>query len=405
MFNLIPLKMSCAGLVGLVAAASAFPVSAVPINQVPNPRQTDGGWVTDMANLLSDPTETQLNQMISALEAKNGSEIAVVTVPETAPSKSPKAFATELFNTWGIGKKEQDNGILFLISKRDRKLEIETGYGIEPILPNSEVKQIIDSQITPSFKQGNFDRGTLDGTASLIKALQDATGSPKTTTAVPSVDAPQSGWGRLPLLVTGAGLFAISGLLYRRKKQSIRLKPGTRSRTQRREYSDEQTSRTPRCSQCGAIMHKVANSALSSQLTEIEQTAQQLGSIKYLGWKCDCQPSAHVRAYVWNDTAYKNCPHCQELTVTYTLEVLKEATRDATGRQRVIEDCECCDHHRDYEETISRLPNPRYTGASGTAAGSAWIVGSGFTSGGGSSGGGGGFGGGSSGGGGAGGGW
>ena len=186
MFSLFSRRIQYAGVMSCAVIMSVVPVFALSIDQVPNPRQTNGGWVTDMADLLSQPTETQLNKMISELEAQNGSEIAIVTVPGTAPSQSPKAFATKLFNTWGIGKKEKDNGVLFLISKRDRRIEIETGYGIEAILPNSEVKQIIDSQITPTFKRGNFDLGTLDGTAHLIKALQDDTTSTNSKTAAPS---------------------------------------------------------------------------------------------------------------------------------------------------------------------------------------------------------------------------
>ncbi len=413
MLSSFPRSMQYAGVLSCTVVMSALSVSALSIDQVPNPRQANGGWVTDMANLLSQPTETQLNQMISELEAQNGSEIAIVTVPETAPSKSPKAFATELFNTWRIGKKENDNGVLFLISKRDRKVEIETGYGIEPILPNPEVKQIIDSQITPNFKQGNFDRGTLDGTAHLVKALQKKTNSTIPNTANPSPlenlteTTPASSSIPLPLLLGPTGLFAIiSYLFYRSKKQAIRLKPNGRSRTQRQEYSDEQTKRTPQCSKCSAVMHKVSPQDLSSQLTDIERAAQNLGSIKYIGWQCDCQSSAHVRAYVWNDTAYKNCPHCKELTTTFTLEVLEEATRETTGLQKVTEDCECCDYHREYEESISRLPDPRHASkGSMAAASSSWVVGSGGFTGGGSGGSGGGFGGGSSGGGGAGGGW
>jgi uncharacterized protein len=63
---------------------------AVTVQEVPNPRNEYGGWVTDMADILSDKTETQINQIISQLEAKNGTEMAVVTVPETAPAASPK---------------------------------------------------------------------------------------------------------------------------------------------------------------------------------------------------------------------------------------------------------------------------------------------------------------------------
>jgi uncharacterized protein len=113
-----------------------------------------------------------LNQKISKLEAENGAEIAVVTVPETAPSATPKQFATELFKYWGIGKKGINNGVLFLISKSDRRVEIETGYGIEKILPNAQVGNLINQLIIPHFKQGDFVGGTRAGIQALIKALE-----------------------------------------------------------------------------------------------------------------------------------------------------------------------------------------------------------------------------------------
>ena len=124
-----------------------------------------------MVDMLSPQAETQLNQMISELEKQNGTEIAVVTVPQTKPSPTPKVFTTELFNTWGIGKKGKDNGILFLISKGDRRTEIETGYGIEGILPDAKVGNILRTQVTPQFKKGNFEAGIIAGTKALIQEL------------------------------------------------------------------------------------------------------------------------------------------------------------------------------------------------------------------------------------------
>ncbi|MEO1431303.1 MAG: TPM domain-containing protein [Cyanobacteria bacterium J06632_19] len=102
-----------------------------------------------MVDMLSPQAETQINQMISNLEKQNGTEIAIVTVPETKPSSTPKEFTTELFNSWGIGKKGKDNGILFLISKGDRRTEIETGYRIESILADAKVGNILRTQVTP----------------------------------------------------------------------------------------------------------------------------------------------------------------------------------------------------------------------------------------------------------------
>ena len=148
------------------------PGLALTVQEVPNPRQVSGGWVTDKAEILQPETETQLNQMIARLEAKNGAEIAVVTVPETAPAASPKEFTTNLFNYWKIGKKGQDNGVLFLISVKDRRVEIETGYGVEGILPDGKVGNIIETQITPRFRQKDFDGGTLAATRAIIVSLE-----------------------------------------------------------------------------------------------------------------------------------------------------------------------------------------------------------------------------------------
>ncbi|AFY81780.1 TPM domain-containing protein [Oscillatoria acuminata] len=144
---------------------------ALTVQDVPNPRQQYGGWVSDMANILSERTETQLNQMISELEATTGAEIAVVTVPTTAPSPTAKDFTTELFNTWEIGKEGVDNGVLFLTSVGDRRVEIETGYGVESILPDAQVAQIINTEITPKLRGGDWEGGILAGTIALVTQL------------------------------------------------------------------------------------------------------------------------------------------------------------------------------------------------------------------------------------------
>lgn len=135
---------------------------------MPNPQQDKGGWVTDLAQLLSPDTEAKLNQIISELEHQTGNELAVVTVPETTPAPSPKAFTTKLFNYWGIDK---NNGVLFLVSKGDRRIEIQTSYGIESVLPDAQVSDIIKKEIIPQFKQGNVEGGILAGTKSLVSQL------------------------------------------------------------------------------------------------------------------------------------------------------------------------------------------------------------------------------------------
>jgi uncharacterized protein len=189
-----------------------LPSYALTVQDVPNPRKDYGGWVTDMAQIISLDTEAKLNQLISNLERQNGDEIAVVTVPQTAPESSPKAFTTRLFKYWGIGKKGKNNGVLFLVSKGDRRVEIETGYGIERILPNTRVSNIIDSQIILHFKQGDFDGGILAGTQALVRSLSLSSNSfaPSTTNKAnltPQPSALQSNSPAYLLMVIGILLF------------------------------------------------------------------------------------------------------------------------------------------------------------------------------------------------------
>src|ERR687885_1915980 len=175
----------------LTPTIALFPLVglAIEVKDVPNPRQINGTWVTDMAGMLDEPTEAQLNSLISQLERKNGTEIALVTVPETAPAASPKEFTTKLFNYWGIGKKGKDNGVLLLISKSDRRVEIETGYGMEAILPDAKVGNIINTEITPRFKQGDFKGGTLAGTKALVVAIEKSQSSSASQNPIPTAIA------------------------------------------------------------------------------------------------------------------------------------------------------------------------------------------------------------------------
>ena len=196
MKNLTLLKQTATlGFIGATVFSTSFATKALTIEEVINPRQDNNGWVTDMADILSDRTEAKLNHLITNLEQTNGAEIAIVTVPETAPATSPRAFATELFNHWGIGKSEANNGILFLVSLADKQVEIETGYGIVPILPNAEVGAIIDTKITPQYKHGNFDRGTLDGTQALIDVLSPTKRSKDSTkSTIKTIEAATSSY-------------------------------------------------------------------------------------------------------------------------------------------------------------------------------------------------------------------
>lgn len=410
-------KLVCGG--ALMIAVVSFPNIALALNvqDVPNPKQSQNGWVTDMANVLSPETEADINRLLSNLEATNGSEIAVVTVPETAPSATPKEFATALFNYWGIGKKGQDNGVLFLISKGDRRVEIETGYGVEDVLPDALVGNIITQKITPQFKQGNFDRGTLDGTKALATVLEDKINNSNPQGSSPTLrndnsSKPQSlasneqnsqndDWGALWLWVLGLGGSALA----------IFVVIGNGRRSQ--QVAEPIGKLCPTCQQ---PMTKIDSTILQPYLSKPQQTAQNLGSVNFEGWHCvNCYlqqhslKEVHLERNRLSSSRLRYCPVCQEFTVTHTSKIIKPATVFSEGRSLEIDSCNCCSYQKETEKTINKLPPPPPPPTKSSSS-NIWINsgggGGGYSGGGGGGyGGGGDGGGGSSGGGGAGGSW
>lgn len=100
------------------------------------------GRVNDFAHVLDIATERTLDALIDEVEQRTTAEIAVVVVETTAPLP-PKSYVTELFNQWGVGKHGEDSGVMILLATQDRRVEIETGYGVEGILPDGKIGTII----------------------------------------------------------------------------------------------------------------------------------------------------------------------------------------------------------------------------------------------------------------------
>ena len=132
---------------------------------------TPTGYVNDFAGMLLPETKESLTGVLAQFTAETSSEISVVTVTDLG-GDSIENFANELFREWKIGTTKNDNGVLLLISKDDRKLRIEVGYGLEGALPDATAHSIITNDITPLFKEGEYDRGVAVGVQKIIEATR-----------------------------------------------------------------------------------------------------------------------------------------------------------------------------------------------------------------------------------------
>jgi uncharacterized protein len=142
-------------------------VSAQDIPDKPTPARL----VNDFTGTLTKDQQAALEQKLVTFYDSTSNEIAVVLIA-SLNGNDIADYALKLGRTWGIGGKEHNNGIVLLIAKEDRKINISTGYGLEGALPDITAKHIIDDEIKPNFRGQDYYRGIDAGTDAIIQSIQ-----------------------------------------------------------------------------------------------------------------------------------------------------------------------------------------------------------------------------------------
>ena len=129
------------------------------------------GRVVDQTGTLSAGDIASLTQTLQDLQTRKGSQIAVLIVP-TTDGEAIEQFSLRVAEAWKIGRKKIDDGALLVIARNDRRLRIEVGYGLEGALTDATTKRIIDEDITPKFKTGDFAGGVSAGVARMVRVAE-----------------------------------------------------------------------------------------------------------------------------------------------------------------------------------------------------------------------------------------
>jgi uncharacterized protein len=133
-------------------------------------RRRGAGRVVDQTGTLSSGDIASLTETLKSLEARKGSQVAVLIVPTTEP-ETIEQYSIRVAEAWKIGRKKIDDGALLVVAKNDRHLRIEVGYGLEGSLTDATTKRIIDEDITPKFKAGDFAGGITAGVNRMIRVI------------------------------------------------------------------------------------------------------------------------------------------------------------------------------------------------------------------------------------------
>lgn len=318
-------------------------------------------YVNDFADILDLGHESILRRNLADLRTEHGIELTVVTLRSMSDyghEGDIEEFATGLFNAWGVGDAQRNDGAMLLVAVEDRVLRIEVGAGYEA-RKDVTTKRIIDRIIVPEFSQGNMASGIMQGVEALIAELsgveRDVTGE----VIYPPGDAPPGFLERFSKWIAAATAPVAGGVfwLFRRWRR-----------------------RQPRiCPRDGHRMQLVPDDLDEAMLKPGQAKEEQLKSVDYDVWQCDTCGHRTIEAYRGWFSRYGACRSCGYRTVESESTILEHATTSSTGRRRVDYSC----HHCNDSWSATRVI-PRKERSSGSSSSSSF--GGGRSSGGGSSG-------------------
>ncbi|MEM5768297.1 MAG: TPM domain-containing protein [Bacillota bacterium] len=202
----------------LAVLLPVLPLAAAPA--IPSPAAKHF-YVLDEAGVLSDAAEYKIQALSSQLAAKTNAQVVAVTV-RSLQGEPIEDYALAILRQWGIGGKQENNGLLMLVVVDDRRSRIEVGYGLEGVLPDAKTGRIQDEFMLPFFKNGEYEQGILNGYTAIVEEV--AKEYNVTLNAPPAMSqkrapAQNNSWDTLPwwgklLLGLGVGSLIIVDILF-----------------------------------------------------------------------------------------------------------------------------------------------------------------------------------------------
>lgn len=415
--------------VAFLCAVAAAVAGTYTVDKIPNVHRADSTqYVSDPDGILTADARAQINEALRHVRRTSSAE-AVAVIVDDIDADDINDFATDLFEKWGLGKADKDNGLLILVARDRRQATLRTGYGVEGVLPDIVCANIIRYKMAPHFKEGNYSTGMVEAVAAVDAILTD----PDAVDEIFSKERDADDAGDITAddafhiaLCVAFGLsvalvvLLIMGLLKvrgRSKQQKytelVKLKPTFLALTflglgmpliaslpliiilYRLRNSHHA------CPRCGAGMKKVDEVHDNEYLNPAQDLEEKLGSVDYDVWLCPQCHERDIEQYVTPSTAYRECPACHTYAMRQTRDrVLRVPTVGRAGEGVKEYCCANCGELDREPYTIPALP-PVVVIPSGGGRGRGFGGGGGF----GGGFGGGGFGGGHTGGGGATGGW
>ena len=325
-------------------------------------------YVNDYGEVLSPEQEANVSSRLEQFRSETGVHAVLLTVEtfgryETGDS-TLESFATNLFNTWGIGDATRNDGILVLVAPGDRKMRIELGAGYDS-RADQTAQIIIDSHMLPFFRDGLMAAGTVSGVENVIQYFTPGAAAPTPPSPPPVEETPITAdskfWTSL-LFFLAMPAVAVGGVL-------------------RTVYRWWNRRRSRQCPTCNVNLRRLSESEDDQYLDPGSRREEALKSVDHDVWLCSACGYHTTLSYNSMFSRYGTCSKCSHRTLFETSKTLVSATYSSTGTAEVTQDCKHCGHHNVYTRTIPRKQRSTSSSSSGGSYG-----GGGSSSGGGASG-------------------
>lgn len=390
-------------------------------------------YVADPFHQLNSNNVQEINKMLDGVREKTTCEVAVAVV-KNLDGMTVEEYAYKLFRHWGLGKSDNNNGVLFVIATGDRKARIEVGSGAEGVLTDVACSKIIRRRLIPAMKDKNLNLGVYGVVRGITGALTDpAVGdelrSDKGGSPLSRVNIIDSNRIMSFILIVAGCVFLFTLVLFitdfvnTRRRDNYRramtwrnhlntywwgaaLSFGSALPISLLAYALYRRARdiTEICDTCGAKMKKLSEEEDNNYLTPSQDFEEQLKTVDYDVWLCPKCGTVERFPYVERQLKYQKCPMCNTIAMNLVMDkVVEPPTAKSEGHGVRVYKCQFCHHERRDDYVIPKknddaglLAGAIIGGAVGSSLGRGGGGGGGFS---------GGFGGGHSSGGGASGGW
>lgn len=357
-------------------------------DEVPNVHLRDSTqFVSDPDGILSASTIAGLNEMLAGVWRQTSAEPVVVVIDRMADGYDIDHYANELFELWGIGKRDKDNGLLIMVAPGDNKYVVRTGRGLGGVLPDVVCGRVMRHEAVPRFKEGDIDGGVLAAASSFSKAMTDPVAAEELRSKYANnAEAPDFDSQELFSFILGLGVFAGVGSFI----WILIIIYSSRGQSEQERYRRLNTAKPVvmflsfiglgmpvpalilclwkmkrlrdhgrKCPNCEHPMRKLDEATDNEYLTPAQDLEERLNSIDYDVWLCDNCGEKDVIPYVNRQSAYSRCEVCGARTSALSgNRIILQPTTQREGRGERIYSCRNCHHQYTVPYNIARLVAP-----------------------------------------------